>query len=257
MPNASTISESPIVVYTLNKGKGLIDSFALLWRKADRSTLDFIRRALPLKGGYTRVSIPRLYALYSLTLRCIENGIAGAYVECGVWKGGSSALVNALLQSHEPSDPRPVWLFDSFEGLPQPSEKDGAGVQDRYYSGILAADQSYVRRAHERAGSSLENVRVIPGWFNETLPQHREAIGTIAILHIDVDLYDSVYCVLSELYDQVTPGGAIVIDDYGSEKRWPGCRRAVHEFFEERELDPEIIRRSDRSGAFFHKPMSS
>ena len=257
MPNVSTISEAPIVVYTLNKGKGVLDSAGLLWNKADRFTLDFIRRALPLKGGYTRVSIPRLYALYSITLRCIESGIPGAYVECGVWKGGSSALVNALLQTHDPTGPRPMWLFDSFAGLPQPSDKDGEGVQERYYSGILAADQGYVLRAHKRAGSSLENVRVIPGWFNETLPQSREAIGAIAILHVDVDLYESVYCVLSELYDQVSPGGAIVIDDYGSEKRWPGCRRAVHTFFQERGLDPEIIQKSDRSGAFFFKPMSA
>lgn len=94
-----------------------------------------------------------------------------------------------------------------------------------------------------------ENLKILPGWFNETII--RAPIERIALLHIDADWYESVKTVLELLYPKVVPGGFVVLDDFGL---WPGCQRAVLEYFSAQSISTMIIREVGKQGAYFQKP---
>ena len=169
-------------------------------------------------------------------------GIPGDFVECGVWRGGASFLMAELLREAGASDRR-VWLFDSFEGLPPPADIDGATA--RAYP-----EQRSNPWYHDNCRASLEEVqasiaalglggwtKLVKGWFEKTLPAHKDRVGSIALLRIDGDWYASVRCCLENLYDQVVEGGLVVLDDYYS---WDGCAIATHEFLGSRRLAHRI-----------------
>lgn len=194
--------------------------------------------------SHTLVSKSKLSRLYSLARRIERNAIPGAIVECGVYKGGSAALLAAASRRS-----RPVWLFDSFKGLPPPGEKDGVQAHELFHEGWCGSTLDDVREIMDRVGIDRDRVHAVEGWFEETLPER--APETIALLHIDADWYDSVKTCLDRLYDRVAPGGFVVWDDYG---RWEGCTRAVDEFLEAQDLSRALerahfIRKPVRAGA--------
>ena len=146
-------------------------------------------------------------------------GVPGDFVECGVWRGGASFLMAELLREAGASDRR-VWLFDSFEGLPPPADIDGATAQ-------AYPEQRNDPWYHDNCRASLEDVqasvaalglggwtRLVKGWFEKSLPAHKDRIGPIALLRIDGDWYASVRCCLENLWDQVVKRGLVVLDDY-------------------------------------------
>jgi O-methyltransferase len=173
---------------------------------------------------FTLLDYPRLSNLYELARECPS----GAIVECGVCGGGSAALLA------DSSPAREFWLFDSWEGLPEPSTVDVAVGGKRREKGWNFAEEENVRALFARR----PNVRVhlVKGWFEETLP--RTDTGPIALLHVDCDWYDSVRFVLESLYDLVVPGGFVVIDDYN---HWLGAKRAVDEFIADRDMELEYV----------------
>jgi O-methyltransferase len=182
----------------------------------------------------------------------LDAGVPGDVVECGVWRGGSSFLMAELLEAR--GDDRTVWMFDSFEGLPPPEEVDGARAAEwaanpdnPWYFDNCRADVEDVLASAERLGVA-GRTRIVKGWFEETLPAHRDEIGTIALLRLDCDWHDSVITCLETLYDQVAPGGLVVIDDYHV---WEGCTIAVHEFLGRRSLPHRI--QTAANVAFFQK----
>ena len=83
---------------------------------------------------------------------------------------------------------------------------------------------------------AASRVNIIPGWFHETFPA--VTIPKIAVLHIDVDWYESVKLCLEKFYDNVQLGGYVVFDDYND---WQGCKLAADEFIQERNLKVELI----------------
>ena len=93
-----------------------------------------------------------------------------------------------------------------------------------------------------------DSVHIVKGWFQDTLPAFKDEIGPIAILRLDGDWYESTKCCLEHLYEQVVPGGYVIIDDYGC---WGGCRIATDEFLENTGLELQVI---DQKGRFFQKP---
>lgn len=169
-----------------------------------------------------------------------KAGVKGAIVECGVYKGKSAAtLINA-------SDERTVWLFDSFQGLPAPTEDDICDVtlnrkkMPRRIARLVKpkgmftpikhcmVTQEYVESfLFGKLGLRTVGVHIVPGWFQETLPIYRWAMGDIALLHIDADWYESTKCAFEQLWNNVVKGGYVVVDDYGY---WPGCKKATDEF---------------------------
>jgi hypothetical protein len=178
------------------------------------------------------VGVPRLRTLYRLAKRSIAHGIPGAFVECGTCNGGSGAVLAHVAAT----DRRPVWLFDSFEGLPEPAPEDGDSAIG--WKGGCLGQQAMVTEVLGRVDARFEDTLV------------SAPTGPIAVLHLDGDWYESTRQILSALYDRIDPRGFLAVDDYG---HWPGCRRAVDEFFKERGVQPQIVR-SDYTGVWFAKP---
>jgi O-methyltransferase len=179
--------------------------------------------------------------LYRAASEVDELGVPGALVDCGVWNGGSSILMAAA------SPERDVWAFDSFEGLPEPDEVDGPESRD--YVGTCLGSEEKLRAGFERfVPSARLNVRA--GWFEDTLAQATREIGPIAVLHCDGDWCESVRLTLEQMYPFVSPGGFVVIDDYGT---WPGARRATDEY-RNQVGDTARLRRIDHTGRYWRKP---
>ncbi|MBU1014904.1 TylF/MycF family methyltransferase [Patescibacteria group bacterium] len=195
---------------------------------------------------YTMIGYKRLSSVYELARKIECEKIPGAFAEFGVWKGGAAGCMAAV--AHKARSGRKVWLFDSFEGLPEPTEKDGelaADFSSQRTSGKLKTIEKLVgpREDAERLLFSIlripgEQVRIEEGWFQNTVPHVKKELGRIAILRLDADWYESTKYVLEELYEQVAPGGYVIFDDYGD---WEGCRKAVDEFFAERGLRQRLI----------------
>ena len=172
---------------------------------------------------------------------CLEENVPGAFVECGVWRGGTSFLMAHLLQQAGVSD-RKVWLLDSFEGIQPPEHIDGPAAlkwsEDTnspfYYDNFRVSVEEVRRSANELGlGAHTEFVK---GWFDQTIPANRDRIGQIAILRIDCNWHAGNRCCLHNLYNQVVDGGFVILDYYN----WDGCAIAVHEFLGSRKLAHRI-----------------
>jgi O-methyltransferase len=234
---------------TLVMSRSLLDSAWLLIRHPNRRSLRFVRLIYRVKPRYTMVTNNNLIHLYTLVAEANQLNLPGDLVECGVWNGGSAAVMGKALAEHKPhGHDRAIWCFDSFEGLPHPGQHDGQAEKDAYFKGWNMGSVDKVKEAFTKLNLGLTNVNIVPGWFEETLA--KAPIETIAVLHIDADWYDSVKLVLDVFYDKVTLGGFIVLDDYGY---WQGCTQAVKDFFAQRGINDVEIRRADRVGAYFQK----
>lgn len=175
--------------------------------------------------GYTMIGRIRLDNIKYCVESILQHNIAGDLVECGVWKGGACIYMRGILKAYGVSD-RTVWLADSFRGLPLPdpeTDEDLDLSRERFPQ--LAASEAEVRRNFERFGLLDSQVKFLNGWFCDTLPQ--APISRIAVLRMDGDLYSSTMDILYNLYDKVSAGGYIIVDDYGA---IPQCARAVQEF---------------------------
>ena len=194
---------------------------------------------------YTMLSRARLHALYTLAGVCNREKIPGAFVECGVWKGGSAAVLAARRGG------RNLHLFDSFAGCPAPSPLDVNHVGRQGEAGEAAASVRDVLGLLQALGlsSDQDQTTIYPGWFDETVPKASREIGRIALLHIDADWFASTWMCLSRFYPLVAPGGYVVIDDYG---HWAGARKAVDEYREQEGI-AELIRWSDGTGVWWRK----
>ncbi|MDZ7959690.1 MAG: TylF/MycF/NovP-related O-methyltransferase [Aulosira sp. DedQUE10] len=201
---------------------------------------------------YTMLSEARLYSLFTLIKRiCIEN-IPGNFVECGVAAGGSTALVAAVIKRYT-KQPRWVYAFDSFDGMPAPTEKDTSdGILAEltgWGTGTCAAPEASVKEICKKLGVS-DIVQLVKGYFQDTLPKMRDVVGMIALLHMDGDWYESTKSIINNLYDRISNDGFVQVDDYGF---WEGCRQALHEFEAERQLNFEL-HQIDSTGVWFNCP---
>ncbi len=206
---------------------------------------------------FTMVSYERLKNAYELAEDIEKRRVAGAFVECGVWKGGTIGLMAYVAE--KAGSGRDIWLFDSFEGLPEPTSADGqkaAEYSSSRQSGTLASIGKCVGPLEDvqRLFSSVlrlpdKNVHIEKGWFQDTLAHAKERIGKIAILRLDADWYESTKCVLENLFDAVVPGGYVIIDDYG---HWEGCKKAVDEFLLQRGIVADL-KNIDDTGSYFQK----
>ena len=181
----------------------------------------------------TMLTPARIESLKRLAHRIDEESIPGDVVECGVYKGGSAALVVRVASRSRFQ--RHAWLFDAFQGMPPATSADGPEAAN--WVGGLRSSPVRVSRLLRRVGVDMARVHIVPGLFQNTFPTVH--IQQIALLNIDADWYESVKLCLETFYDAVAPCGFVSLDDYGA---WPGCRRAVDEFFERRGLSHELVR---------------
>ncbi len=200
---------------------------------------------------YTQLTYAGLCQMYDILMWLGAHHVHGSIVEMGCGRGGCGAFMARVSRGKQAN---PLWLFDSFEGLSRPHEADTVGTKkdlEKVTKGYLKVPEESVWEIVDRvAHSERDRVHVIKGWFSETVPAHKHAIGKIAILRLDADLYEPTKYCLQELYDQVVPGGYVVIDDY---KKWVGARKALFEFFVERGISPYVKEYPARGVAYFMK----
>lgn len=202
---------------------------------------------------YTMLSDKRLYALYAHAVAVCAKGIAGNFVECGVAGGGSSGLISRVIADLASDGSVTLFSCDSFSGMPEPGEHDtheGVKANDTGWgAGTCSAPEDSVLSLCAKLGST-KHIRLVKGYFEDTLKEVKKEMSPIAFLHMDGDWYQSTRTILEELYDELLPGAYVQIDDYG---HWDGCRQAVHEFEGKRKLRFSFTP-IDEAGVSFFKP---
>jgi hypothetical protein len=193
-----------------------------------------------------------------LTLNAIDAGIPGDLVECGTWMGGSSFAMLLAQRYAYGEIKRPVWMYDSFQGMSPPSPEDGYHAR-WWWGGAVNLPRDVLnlnfcispleRMMGAMAALDLvDEARVIPGWLADTLPKNKPQ--QIAVLRVDCDWYDPVMCVYRELEPLVSVGAPIIIDDYDA---WEGCRLATHAYLTEKALPWKIRSAPGSWGAWMIK----
>ena len=177
-------------------------------------------------------------------------GVSGDVVECGVADGSSLAAIASLLKVH--GDDRLLWGFDSWEGLPAPSQADlgdasiAAGGMFSYSSTKRVRDELLAYGLTE--DEIARKIKLVPGLFSETLPRYE---GRVALLHLDADLYQSYIDCLENIWPRMEVGGVIAFDEYGEPEEWPGAQRAVDEFFASRSAEISELHHDEPSGKWW------
>lgn len=188
----------------------------------------FASQIYPLVRDFTLLRYETVRSLYEAALSVVERHIPGNAVECGVAKGGSGAAIALALKEYDPA--RRLFLFDTFEGLPEPTRDNPDYERAIQFTGKCRGRIEEVDGLFRRL--SLTNHSFVKGLFQETLSA--ADTGEISLLHIDGDWYESTKVCLKNLWDRVSEGGVVQIDDYGE---WQGCKKAVDEFFKARGLE--------------------
>jgi len=191
----------------------------------------------------------RLESMMSIFRKIDAEKIAGDVVECGVWRGGNIMMARLMLPE------RTCWLYDTFDGMTEPdpvfdTKRSGEKAIDRWNlkkkGGTKwdAVDVEEVKDAFFTMGPDLlSRCNFVIGDVEETVDARSHEAG-IAVLRLDVDWYRPTKSVLKRLVPKITPGGFLIVDDYG---HWLGCRRAVDEYFggsrpkEEKEVDYSCV----------------
>lgn len=201
--------------------------------------------------GYSMIGMKRMDNIEACVRTVLAEDVAGDLIETGVWRGGSTILMRAILQCFGVTD-RTVWVADSFEGLPKPSHsKDRSDpIWDLSECEYLKVSEDQVKSNFARFGLLDNQVRFLKGWFKDTLSV--APIKRLAVLRLDGDMFESTMDALQALYHKVSPGGFVIVDDYYA---WPGCRAAVDEFRSRNNL-PGELQQIDGSGVFWRLPRS-
>lgn len=189
-------------------------------------------RALPLTAferdfvaaeAHTMLGFFRLRSLHALVRNAIRDDVQGDIVECGVARGGSALLMALALE--RAGARRTLWLFDAFEGMPEPDpELNPDHVLASQFTGACRGEEDDVR-ALILGRCPSQDLRVLKGLFADTM--RAPGVERIAVAHLDGDWYESMKPCLDALWPRVSAGGSVQVDDYGG---WLGCRRAVDEF---------------------------
>ena len=220
------------------------DFAELLAAKANGS----VWRGRPWRFSHTMVGMRRLEHLQWCAERVFEDGVEGDFLEAGVCQGGAAIFMRALQVAYRQSHRR-MWVADSFEGLPVPShEADTLYDFSETKQPWLAISRTTVEDNFRTYDLLSDDVVFLEGWFRDTLPT--APVSSLAILRLDADLYESTTEALVALYDRVSPGGFVVIDDYDA---FTPCRKAVKDFRAQRSITAPM-RHIDRMAVYWRKP---
>lgn len=200
---------------------------------------DRLRDRIVRVRGRTMTGHVKLQALIEATDYVVRQQIPGDVVECGVWRGGSMQAVALTLLEHGDTE-RDLHLFDTFEGMPPPSEHDtrtrnGTTVSaeellatsDKESRMWAIASLEDVRQGMAETGYPADRLHYHRGLVEETIPE--QAPERISLLRLDTDWYESTRHELEHLYHRLSPGGVLIFDDYGD---WDGARKATDEWME-------------------------
>jgi O-methyltransferase len=202
---------------------------------------------------FTMTSQERIFGLIEAVKYINANKIEGDIVECGVWKGGSMlAIAETLLKFNDKE--RRLYLYDTFEGMSEPTEQD-ISFNNQKADQLLDADKDKdknliwaystldtVKQTMSLSNYPAENIQYIKGKVEDTIPT--TIPENIALLRLDTDWYESTKHELIHLYPRLVKGGVLIIDDYGF---WKGARKAVDEYIAENNIQI-LLNRLDDTG---------
>lgn len=206
---------------------------------------------------YTMTSVERMYALWKSINYIAANNIEGDFVECGVWRGGSSMLMAHQLIQLNNKD-KSIFLFDTFEGMAEPTDQDVSqfgGKAREKFDALKAGDHNdwayasieEVRANLLKTGFPADRIKLIKGKVEDTLSE--SVCGKISMLRLDTDWYESTKKELQVLYPKLSKNGVLIIDDYG---HWLGARKATDEYFSNGGYSP-YLHRIDYTGRLLIK----
>jgi O-methyltransferase len=196
------------------------------------SKLKYVSREERLNGydwpanADTMIGLNRLNNIEHCIRSIIIDNIQGDFIETGVWRGGATILMRAILKEFEIKN-RLVWVADSFQGLPKPdiiNYKADRGNKLHTIK-ILTATLDEVKTNFKKYDLLDDQVVFLEGWFKDTLP--KAPIDKLAIIRLDGDMYESTIQSLTNLYPKLSLGGYIIIDDYNA---FPNCKQAVEDY---------------------------
>jgi len=199
------------------------------------------------------LSAERLYSFYKATEYVVLNKIPGDIVECGVDRAGST-MVAALSLIGLKQTKRKIYLYDTYEGMTKPTEKDvlienkkikaltkWQRRRDGEYANWRRTSLETVKSNMERTGYPKSNLVYVKGKVEETIPKF--APNKIAVLRLDTDWYESTYHEMVHLFPRLVKGGVLILDDY---RHWQGSRDAVDKYLSENKIKI-FLHRTDES----------
>lgn len=197
--------------------------------------------------AHTMIGMKRLDNLQFCIEQVLKDCVPGDLIETGVWKGGSTIFMRGVLKAHRVQD-RCVWVADSFEGLPKPdvaSFPEDAGDMHYTFDSLKISIEN-VKKNFEAYGLLDDQVSFLKGWFRDTLPG--APIKQLSILRLDGDMYESTIVALQSLYQKLSVGGFVIVDDYCI----PSCAKAVCDFRIANDIDDEILQ-IDGTGIYWRR----
>ena len=208
------------------------------------------------------VSWQGLYDNYLAAKHIGISSIEGEIVECGVFLGGSIALIKETIDLFSKSkNSRKYYLFDTFEGMSDPSqedykifEKDSLYTISRFKkykredgsSNNCRGELDEVKKTLSISNDKLKDFHFIKGFVEETLSEDKNIPQKIALLRLDTDFYESTKIELETLFSRLVKGGILLIDDYGM---WNGSKKATDEFFSKNNFKDLVILNNHANGS--------
>ena len=197
--------------------------------------------------AHTMIGMKRLDNVQQCIESIIRDNVPGDLIETGIWRGGAVIFMRGVLKAYNIKD-RVVWAADSFEGIPVADEEkypaDSGNLS--HVRNITAVSQEEVSENFKKYGLLDDQVRFIPGWFKDTLPD--APIEKLALMRLDGDLYQSTIEALENLYPKLSKGGYVIIDDYA----WPACQQAVHDYRSRNNIN-DAINQIDKWGVYWRR----
>ena len=210
-------------------------------RLYDRDLAPELREVIREARPHTTTQNEAIVALHDAVRHVVRAGISGAFVECGVWKGGSLLVIARTLLGLGSAD-RDLFGFDTFAGMPAAAREDvrydgKRGSEPSAMNLPVAPSADAVRGLVLGAGFPSDRLHLVPGRVEETIPN--SAPSEIAVLRLDTDWYESTRHELEHLYPRLSSGGILIIDDYG---HWQGARQATDEYLARLDRPPFLAR---------------
>jgi len=209
-----------------------------------------------LCSPFTMTSIERMFSLYKAVRYVIDSDLGGDFVECGVWKGGSSMLVAKTFLDNKVTN-RKMFLYDTYEGMSLPTDKDVSinGIEAiRDWGKVKKEDKLFCYSSLEEVELNLNSIgfpssliNFVKGKVEDTIPS--TIPDQISILRLDTDWFESTYHEMQHLYPRLVKGGVLIIDDYG---HWQGAKEAIDKYFKENGISP-LLNRIDYTGRIMIK----
>lgn len=224
-----------------NLNKLLIKAFAakgleIVYKKRNSKQKRIYGQDWP-EFAHTMVGLKRLDNIQFCIEDILRKDIKGDFIEAGVWRGGVGIFMNAILKLNNVKD-RKVWLADSFAGLPVPDVKkypEDSGLE-LHKLHFLSVSKQRVKENFKKYNLLNNQVKFLKGWFKHTLP--KLPTKKLALIRCDGDLYESTMDILVNLYEKLSLGGYIIIDDWSM----TACRKAVIEFRKQRNIKDKIMK---------------